>query len=67
MARTKEQNILKFSHALDFFLKMQFPKCKLRLLEPLKQPQLKVKMFLERETLYPNKKYLVNSSCFAHF
>ena len=37
-------------------------KCKLRLLEPLKQPHLKVKMFFEREMLNPNnEKYLVKT------
>ena len=36
---------------------MQFPN--VRLLEPLKQPHLKMKMFLEGETLNPNnEKYL---------
>ena len=41
---------------------MQFPKCKLRLLEGLKQPHLKMKMFFERETLNPiNEKYLVKT------
>ena len=29
-------------------------KCKLRLLEPRKQPHLKMKMFFERETINPN-------------
>ena len=46
-------------HALDF-KKNAVSKCKLRLLEPLKQPHLKTKMFYERETLNPNnEKYLV--------
>ena len=47
---------------LQIFLKMQFPKCKLRLLERLKQPHLKMKIFFERETLNPiNEKYLVKT------
>ena len=46
-------------HALDF-LKNAVSKCKLKLLEPLKQPHLKTKIFYERETLNPNnEKYLV--------
>ena len=58
MSRKRATNILKFLHALDF-LKNAISKCKL-LLEPLKQPHLKVKMFFERETLNPNnEKYLV--------
>ena len=56
------QNISKFLHALDFFKKNAISKCKLRLLEPLKQPHLKMKMFFERETLNPNnEKYLVKT------
>ena len=55
------QTILKFLHALDL-KKNAISKCKLRLLEPLKQPHLKMKMFFERETLNPNnKKYLVKT------
>ena len=37
------QNISKFLHALDFFKKNAISKCKLRLLEPLKQPHLTLK------------------------
>ena len=49
-------------HALDFF-KNAISKCKLRLLEPLKQPNLKMKMSFERATLYlNNEKHLVNPS-----
>ena len=58
MVRTEGQNILKCFYALDF-LKNAISKCKLRLLELLKQPHLKMKMFFERETLNPNnEKYL---------
>ena len=58
---------MKYLHALDFF-KNATSKCKLRLLEPLKQPNLKVKMFFERETLYlNNEKHLVNPSRPAKF
>ena len=53
MVRTETQNILKFLHALDFF-KNAISKCKLRLLEPLKQLNFKLKFFFERETLNPN-------------
>ena len=53
MVRTERQNILKFLHALDFFKNAIF-KSKLRLLEPLKQPNFKLKIFFERETLNPN-------------
>ena len=67
MARTEGQNILKFLHPLDF-KKKAISKCKLRLLEPLKQVHLKMKMFFEREMLYPNnEKYLVNPSRPTHF
>ena len=41
MVRTEGQNILEFLHAVDF-LKNAIFKCKLRLLEPLKQPHLKL-------------------------
>ena len=62
MVRTEGQNILKFLYALDF-LKCAISKCKLRLLEPLKQPHLKRKMFFERETLnLNNEKYLVKTT-----
>ena len=61
MSRKRATNILKFLHALDF-LKNAISKCKLWLLEPLKQPHLKVKMFFERETLNPNnEKYVVKT------
>ena len=61
MVRTEGQNILKFLFPLDFF-KNAISKCKLRLLEPLKQPHFKVKMFFKRETLNPNnEKYLVKT------
>ena len=61
MVRTEGQNILKFLHALDF-KKNAISKCKLRLLEPLKQPHLKIKTFFERKTLNPNnEKYLVKT------
>ena len=53
MVRTEGQNILKFLHALDF-KKNAISKCELRLLEPLKQPHLKMKMFFKREMLSPN-------------
>ena len=39
---------------LQIFLKIRFPKCKLRLLEPPRLPNLKMKMFYKRETLNPN-------------
>ena len=56
-----KDNILKFLHAIDF-LKNVISKCKLRLLEPLKQPHLKMKMFFEREMLNPNnEKHLVKT------
>ena len=61
MGRTEGQNILTFLHALDL-KKNAISKCKWRLLEPLKQPHLKMKMFFERETLNPNnEKYLVKT------
>ena len=53
MVRTEGQNILKFLHALDF-KKNVISKCELSLLEPLKQPHLKMKMFFKREMLNPN-------------
>ena len=53
MVRTEGQNILKFLHALDVF-NNAISKCKLRLLEPLKQPHLKMKNFFKREMLNPN-------------
>ena len=53
MVRTEGQNILQILHALDF-KKNAFSKCKLRLLELLKQPRLKMKMLFEGETLNPN-------------
>ena len=62
MVWTEGQNVLKFLHALDF-LKNAISKCKLKSLESLKQPHLKMKMFFEWETLNPNHgKYLVNPS-----
>ena len=62
MVRTVGKTILKILHALDFLKKNAISKCKLRLLEPLKQPHLKMKMFFERETLNPNnEKYLVKT------
>ena len=62
MVWTEGQNVLKFLHALDF-LKNAISKCKLKSLESLEQPHLKMKMFFERETLNPNHgKYLVNPS-----
>ena len=61
MVRTEGQNILKFLHALDVF-NNAISKCKLRLLEPLKQPHLKMKNFFQREMLNPNnEKYLVKT------
>ena len=61
MVRTEGQNILKFLHALDLKKNAVF-KCKLRLLETLKTPHLKMRMFFERETLNPNnEKYLVKT------
>ena len=61
MFRTVGKTILKFLHALDL-LKNAVSKCKLRLLEPLKQTHLKMKMFFERETLNPNyEKYLAKT------
>ena len=61
MVRTDGQNILKFFHALDL-KKKTFSECKLRLLEPLKQSHLKMKMFFELERLNPNnEKYLVKT------
>ena len=69
MVRTMGKTILKFLHAPDFFFKIS--KCKLRLLEPLKQPHLKMKMFFESKTLTQNnEKYLVNDTgknCFIQF
>ena len=50
MVRTEGQNILKFLHALDVFNNAIF-KCKLRLLEPLKQPHLKMKNFSKEKCL----------------
>ena len=50
MVWTEGQNVLKFLHALDF-LKNAISKCKLKSLESLKQPHLKMKMFFERESL----------------
>ena len=65
MLRKGPKNILKFLYALDF-LKNTISKCKLRLLKPLKQPHLKMKMFFERETLNPNiEKYLVKTRSFT--
>ena len=63
MVKTEGQNILKFLPALDFFLKKKaISKCKLSLLEPLKQSHLKMRMLFERETLIPNNsKYLVKT------
>ena len=47
---------------LQIFFKNAVSKCKLRLLEPLKQPHLKTKMFFERELINPNnEKYLVKT------
>ena len=62
MVRTVGKTILKFlHHALDV-LKNAISKCKLRLLEPLKQAHLKMKMFFKRETLNPNyEKYLAKT------
>ena len=54
MVRTVGKTILKFLHALDLKKKNAISKCKLRLLEPLKQPHLKIKMFFEREILNQN-------------
>ena len=42
MIWSEGQNILKFLHAPDFF-KNEISKCELKLLEPLKQPHLKMK------------------------
>ena len=62
MVRTVGKTILKFLHALDLKKKNAISKCKLKLLEPLKQPHLKTKNFSERETLNPNnQKYLVKT------
>ena len=66
IVRTEGQNILKFLHAsnfcLIFFKKNAISNCKLRLLEPLKQSHLKMRMLFERETLIPNNsKYLVKT------
>ena len=48
--------------ACSRFLKNAIFKCKLRLLEPIKQPNLKIKMFSDRERLNPNnEKYLVKN------
>ena len=61
MVRTVKKTILKFLYVLDF-KKNAISKCKLTLLEPLKQPHLKMKMFFEREMLNPNnEKYLVKT------
>ena len=47
---------------LQIFFKNVISKCKLRLLEPLKQLHLKTKIFFERELLNPNnEKYLVKT------
>ena len=54
-------HILKFLHALDF-LKTTISKCKLKLLEPLKEQHLKMKMFFKTEMLNPNnEKYSVKT------
>ena len=61
MVRTVGQTILKFLHA-PYFQKNTISKCEFRLLDPLKQPHLKMKMFFERETLNPNnEKYLAKT------
>ena len=45
---------------------MQFPNVN-KLLESFKKPQLKVKMFFERETLNPNnEKYLVETIGYSY-
>ena len=52
---------MKFLHALDF-LKTIISTCKLNLLEPLKQPHLKMKIFFKTEMLNPNnEKYSVKT------
>ena len=53
MFRTVGKSILTFLHALDL-KKKAISKWKLRLLEPLKQTHLKMKMFFEREMPNPN-------------
>ena len=59
MVRTEGQNIFKFLHALDLKKKNSISKCKLRLLEPLEQPHLKMKNIFELETPNPNnEKYI---------
>ena len=58
MVRTKGQNTLNFLHALDF-LQTGISKCKFRLLEPLKQPHVKMKLFFEREMLNPNNEIFI--------
>ena len=61
MVRTVGQTILKFLHA-PYFQKNTISKCEFRLLDPLKQPHLKMKMFFERETFNPNnEKYLAKT------
>ena len=52
---------MKFLHALDL-KKKAIAKGKLRLLEPLKQPHLKMKIIYKRETINPNnEKYSVKT------
>ena len=60
MIRTVGQNILKFLLALNF-LKTAISECKLRLLQPLTQPHVKMKMFFEREMLIQIMKHLVKT------
>ena len=61
MVRTVGKTSLKFLHALDF-LKNAISKCKLRLLQPLKQSHLKINMFFEREMLnQKNEKHLIKT------
>ena len=61
MVRTVGKTSLKFLHALDF-LKNAISKCKLRLLQPLKQSHLKTNMFFEREMLNQNnEKHLIKT------
>ena len=58
MVRTEGQNNLKILHVLDFF-KNAIAKCKLRLLEPLKKPHVKMKMCFEREMFNPNNEIFI--------
>ena len=61
MVRTVGKTSFKFLHALDF-LKNAISKCKLRLLQPLKQSHLKINMFFEREMLNQNnEKHLIKT------